>query len=205
MFGGKPFSAGLLNDTWEWDGKNWTKMNPKTSPPARYSHSMEYDAARNRTVLFGGASRGGFLGDTWEYVASQSLTGSPSTISIASGGTQTLTLNAGTPNANRLYWILGSVKGTCPGVTLASAVGSVTIPLVPDIYTNITISSPNNTVLVQTKGTLNSAGQGQASLVVPKIPDQRAIGVVFYHAYLVYDANNNFYLASNPVTLTLVK
>jgi len=26
-----------------------------------------------------------------------------------------------------------------------------------------------------------------------------------YHAYLVYDANNNFYMASNPVPLKLVK
>ncbi len=32
-----------------------------------------------------------------------------------------------------------------------------------------------------------------------------AIGLVFYHVYLVYDAKNNFYLASNPVPLTLVK
>ena len=61
------------------------------------------------------------------------------------------------------------------------------------------------TILVQTKGTLNATGQGQASLVVPKINDPRAIGVTFYHAYLVYDTNNNFYLASNPVTLGLVK
>ena len=31
------------------------------------------------------------------------------------------------------------------------------------------------------------------------------IGLVFYHAYLVYDAKNNFYMASNPVPLKLVK
>ncbi len=32
-----------------------------------------------------------------------------------------------------------------------------------------------------------------------------AIGLVLYHAYLVYDAKNNFYMASNPVTLLLEK
>ena len=32
-----------------------------------------------------------------------------------------------------------------------------------------------------------------------------AIGVTLYHAYLVYDASFNFYMASNPGTLTLVK
>ncbi|MHC5070157.1 MAG: hypothetical protein ACYTGO_06675 [Planctomycetota bacterium] len=41
--------------------------------------------------------------------------------------------------------------------------------------------------------------------MVPKINDQNAIGVTFYHAYLVYDTSNNFHLASNPVTLQLVR
>jgi hypothetical protein len=90
-------------------------------------------------------------------------------------------------------------------VTLVSAVGTVTIPLVPDFYTTITIAQPNTALLVKTKGALNASGQGQASLVVPKITDQNAIGVKLYHAYLVYDASNNFYMASNPVTLTLAK
>ncbi len=55
------------------------------------------------------------------------------------------------------------------------------------------------------EGALDASGQGQASLVVPKITDQNAIGVTLYHAYLVYDVSNNFYMASNPVTLKLVK
>ena len=40
---------------------------------------------------------------------------------------------------------------------------------------------------------------------MPKITNSSAIGVKFYHAYLVYDAKNNFYGASNPAELTLVK
>ncbi len=32
-----------------------------------------------------------------------------------------------------------------------------------------------------------------------------AIGLVFHHAYLVYDAKGNLYMASNPVPLKLVK
>ncbi len=35
--------------------------------------------------------------------------------------------------------------------------------------------------------------------------ERRGHESVFYHAYLVYDANNNFYMASNPVPLRLVK
>ena len=40
---------------------------------------------------------------------------------------------------------------------------------------------------------------------MPKITNSSAIGVKFYHAYLVYDAKSNFYMASNPVELMLVK
>ncbi len=48
-------------------------------------------------------------------------------------------------------------------------------------------------------------GKATASLNIPKTNITAAIGVKFYHAYLVYDANNNFYMASNAVPLTLMK
>ncbi len=156
-------------------------------------------------VLFGGRSRGGIMGDTWEYGASQSLTGSPPAISIATGGTHTFTLNAGTPNASRLYWIFGSVTGWSPGVALVSPAGSVNIPLNPDFWTDLTIGLANTPLLTRTRGVLDAAGKGSAFLAVPKITNSSVVGTWFYHAYLVYDANNNFYMASNPVTLTLVK
>ncbi len=114
-------------------------------------------------------------------------------------------MDAGSRNGTRLYWVFGSVTGTSPGVTLASPVGSVTIPLNPDLYTDITIGFANTALLTKTRGTLNATGKGSASLNVPKITNSSAIGVKFYHAYLVYDAQNNFYMASNPVELMLVK
>jgi len=126
-------------------------------------------------------------------------------VSISAGGTQKLTVNAGKAHATRSYWIFGSLTGTTPGVTLYSAVGAVTIPLVPDLYTNITIANPNSQYLVKTKGTLNAAGTAVASFIVPPLKNTGAIGLVFHHAYLVYDASNNFYMASNPVPLKLVK
>jgi len=196
------------NETWEYDGKDWTQIKPPTSPAARRDFdNMVYDQRRNRMVLFGGYANSPTLhaADTWEYAATQPLTASPATISIATGGTQTFTLNAGTAHGSRLYWLFGSLTGTTPGVTLYSAVGAVTIPLVPDLYTTITIAQPNLSPLVTTRGALDGSGQGKAALVVPKINNQSAIGLNFYHAYLVYDASNNFYLASNSVKLGLVK
>jgi len=66
LFGGW---AGALyyNDTWEWDGSSWTKMNPVIKPQARYYHAMTYDSARGKTVLFGGNSGTETNNETWEW------------------------------------------------------------------------------------------------------------------------------------------
>jgi hypothetical protein len=203
LFGGRGTST-ALTDTWEYDGKNWTQIKPTTLPPGRSGVGMAYDSVRQRTVMHGGWGTAA-LADTWEYGVTMPLSASPSTISIATGGTHAFTLDAGVPNANRLYWIFGSITGTSPGVTLLSAVGSVTIPLVPDPWTSITIASANTTILSKTRGALDGSGKGSASFNVPSTTISAAIGVKFYHAFLAYDANSNYYLASNPVTLTLVQ
>ena len=67
LFGGEAGANAHLNDTWTWDGKNWTQLNPTTSPAPRDYHAMVYDVARQRTVLFGGRSGRSFLPDTWEW------------------------------------------------------------------------------------------------------------------------------------------
>jgi len=61
------FGGGYLNDTWTWDGSNWTLLHPATSPPPRAWASMASDG-RGRLVLFGGsAASGDVLGDTWTW------------------------------------------------------------------------------------------------------------------------------------------
>ena len=37
-----------LNDTWVWDGNNWTRKTPQTSPAPREVPSMAYDRLRAR-------------------------------------------------------------------------------------------------------------------------------------------------------------
>ena len=64
LFGG--FGNGYLNDTWLWDGSNWTAARPVTVPPPRAAPAMAYDAAHGQVVLFGGfINASGRLGDTW--------------------------------------------------------------------------------------------------------------------------------------------
>lgn len=70
MFGGQAQPSGaVLNDTWAWDGVDWTQLQPATAPPGLWSIEATYDLARDRAVMFAGA-----LGNpptrsqaTWEW------------------------------------------------------------------------------------------------------------------------------------------
>jgi hypothetical protein len=54
-------------DTWEWDGKRWFQM-ADTSVGTRDHHAMAYDAARGKTVMYGGVSSDRTLPrETWEH------------------------------------------------------------------------------------------------------------------------------------------
>ena len=60
------------NETWVWDGTNWTQKNPANSPmPLDISHAMAYDAAREEVVLFGGAD------NTWVWDGTNWIQKSP--------------------------------------------------------------------------------------------------------------------------------
>lgn len=81
LFGGYggPDSVPLyFNDTWEWNGSNWSRVNTQSAPSRTY-HSMTCDTVRQRIVLFGGWENSndytGSLGDTWEYYIESLLSG----------------------------------------------------------------------------------------------------------------------------------
>ena len=84
LFGGYGDSY-LLNDTWEWDGSNWTLYTPATKPSVRYYHAMTYDSVRCKVVLFGG-SDGSNLNDTWEWDGTNWTQRSPATTLSARSG-----------------------------------------------------------------------------------------------------------------------
>jgi hypothetical protein len=69
MFGGITGPSVALGDTWEWYGAAWQQRTPGNAPSPRLGHAMAYDAARSRTVLFGGGLSGNpvLLGDTWDW------------------------------------------------------------------------------------------------------------------------------------------
>ena len=73
MWGGdhiEPFGLGPINDTWLWDGTNWTRDWTAATPIARSGQAMAYEAATGRIVLFGGSDGllpGTYYNDTWEF------------------------------------------------------------------------------------------------------------------------------------------
>jgi uncharacterized protein (TIGR03437 family) len=73
IFGGAiPPASGVgnftpVNDTWLWNGSNWTEQSPATSPSARSSSALAYDSGHSQVVLFGGATSTVYLADTWTY------------------------------------------------------------------------------------------------------------------------------------------
>jgi hypothetical protein len=66
LFGG--FSGSQeFNDTWTWDGTDWTPRSPAHAPYYRHGVGMTYDAARGQVVLFGGGFNGTLFNDTWTW------------------------------------------------------------------------------------------------------------------------------------------
>ena len=55
-----------LNDTWTWNGVDWTETYPSSAlPKARNAPNMDYDPLRKVILLFGGDTLGPVLDDTW--------------------------------------------------------------------------------------------------------------------------------------------
>lgn len=71
LFGGVfgPGQFGYLGDTWQYGDGVWKQLSSAAFPPPRFDHSMVYDRARGRIVMFGGRGSSGasLKNDTWEW------------------------------------------------------------------------------------------------------------------------------------------
>ncbi len=100
-------------------------------------------------------------------------------ISLSTGGTQPLELDAGHLHPNEPYLLLGSMSGTSPGVPLA---GGFVLPLNPNRYFVRTLEFPNRAPLSNSRGTLNAAGHADASFSIVPLDVQLA-GTTVHHAF----------------------
>jgi hypothetical protein len=69
LFGGSfPGTPAIsLNETWTWDGSDWTLAQAATAPAPRSEAALTFDPIRSRAVLFGGSNALGLFADTWEW------------------------------------------------------------------------------------------------------------------------------------------
>src|SRR5262249_36221751 len=57
-----------LDDSWEWNGNDWTQVTTVVQPSQRSGHAMAQEAL-GKVLLFGGLAKndGGDKNDTWEW------------------------------------------------------------------------------------------------------------------------------------------
>jgi hypothetical protein len=69
LYGGASSSGpSVANESWTWDGIDWTLTSSATFPTPKTNSSLSFDRARSRLVLFGSySSSGGTRDDTLEF------------------------------------------------------------------------------------------------------------------------------------------
>jgi hypothetical protein len=125
------------------------------------------------------------------------LTANVATVSASAPSPVAFALNGGLPWANRAYVLLGSVRGTAPGVTVGP---NVTLPLNPDAYLNYLVANPSNLLLSGNVGSTNALGQANASFQLPVGAPPAAIGLKISHAWLTTSRD----FASDAATVQIV-
>lgn len=114
-------------------------------------------------------------------------------VPAASGGTQTLTLEAGPLHADRRYLVLGSMTGITPAIPF----GGYDLPLVLDAWTQASFVF-NTGPFGNTFGTLDGQGSTTASLTLPPVP---GLSLSLWHCFTVWDDANNLRFVSAPLPL----
>ncbi|MDQ3787856.1 MAG: hypothetical protein M3422_11495 [Actinomycetota bacterium] len=109
MFGGCSTSTPCATaETWAFDGDQWTRQLPVTSPTARHDATLTFDATRGYAVLFGGTSAtGAALNDTWTWDGSNWTLRTPSTSPGARAGAHAAYL----PSIGKVV-LFGGVNGS---------------------------------------------------------------------------------------------
>ena len=149
-----------------------------------------YDA--NGEILIGDSNEVFRVG-----AATSSFTPDACQVSVANGGTQGWSLDAGSTHAGQLYFIGGSLTGTAGIPT-----GSVVVPLTLDSYTIYSLANPNVAPLLNTFGTLDGAGQATASFSIGAgLLPVGLIGTRGYHAFAALNASLVGNFASNAVAI----
>jgi len=142
LFGGDegllyPSGGSLTNDTWTWDGTNWTQQNPGISPPAESGSTAFYDGRTSEVTLVGGATPSQVNGDTWTWSGSNWLQQSPGSSAppragsgaavYGQGDAALLDGGCGSSSCPPDAWLWVAPSGAPTGVATQAGNGQVTV------------------------------------------------------------------------------
>lgn len=127
------------------------------------------------------------------------LAASSATVSLAAGGQADFVLDAGPQHAQEMFWMLGSITGTSPGLPL----GPLVLPLQADPYLMFLAQNPNTQPLANGFGLLDVAGKATARFDLPANVPAGLLGLQLHHAYLTLSPFNVPQFVSNAVTFVL--
>ena len=117
-------------------------------------------------------------------VKTKTISATPSTLSMAAGGVQTVNISMGAAHAGELYLLLGSTSGTAPGTPAGAG---YTLPLNTDSYLLWTLANANGAPLANSFGALDAAGKATSTFTLPAGFDPTLVGITIHHAAVVFD------------------
>jgi hypothetical protein len=122
-----------------------------------------------------------------------------SAISLFTGGTQTLQLDAVAEGAGHAYLVLGSASGTSGG----PLVGGVQLPLKLDNWFELCILSANQGPFGSTLGRLDRDGQAVATITLPPGLNPFLAGLTLHHTFLRIEDDGSAAQPPEPTPLRL--
>ena len=187
------------------DGLAWQRSDTILEPGVASATTAFGSAlALDDGVLVVGSHKGSdgalFTGEAHLYAVGGAprLFAGPDTLAVGQAEAQAMGLHGCRGRAGAPYLVLGSLSGTAPGPSL----GGLTLPLVVDAYTALTLSNPGATLTGGT-GVLDGQGRAQMSFHPPASAAGVLAGLEAYHAALVLDVGLAPESVSNAVSAKL--
>ena len=124
----------------------------------------------------------------------------PAAISVSSGGSSAITLEAGQIGAGDVYLVLLSLSGSSPGIPF----GGEILPLNPDALTNLGLALANSPLFANFAGLLSPSGSGSASVNVPPGLAAPLVGATVTAAAVVLGSPYGDFPSENAASIQLV-
>jgi hypothetical protein len=204
LFGGdhsQPYELGATNDTWEWDGSQWTRDWTAAAPSVRAGQSMVYNSATGRMLLFGGYNAGvspnTYANDTWELGAGIATPPGTPAVSISPTSGEFGSVNLGSTSLAGVFYLFSS--GTGPLVTAMSATGDFAVSSTdcPDSQNPLAAGS---TCLAFVTFSPTMTGDRFGSLVLTGNVSGGAVSIPLHGIGLESD----FTISANPTSINMV-